>query len=68
MAKNGSDLTSHWRSLVGEFRWPQGGVLLLILFISALAWLRTPDVPPYAVAQADAIYGGVVSDRRSERR
>ena len=43
MAKNGSDLTAHWRSLVGEFRWPLGGGLLLILFISALAWLRTPS-------------------------
>ena len=43
MAKNGSGLTAHWRSLVGEFRWPLGGGLLLILFISALAWLRTPS-------------------------
>jgi hypothetical protein len=48
VSKNGSDLTAHWRSLVGEFRWPLSGGLLLILFISALAWLRTSDVPSYA--------------------
>jgi hypothetical protein len=47
MAKNGSGLTAHWRSLVGEFRWPLGGMLLLILIISANDWMQTPDEPPY---------------------
>ena len=52
MAENGSGFTAHWRSLVGEFRLPLGGGLLLILFILALAWLRTPDVPSYASLRA----------------
>ena len=47
MAKNGNGLTAHWRSLVGKFRWPLGGGLLLILIVSALAWLWTPDVSSY---------------------
>jgi hypothetical protein len=53
MGKNGSGLTPYWRSLAGEFRWPLGGGLLLILIIiSASAWLRTPDVRPYASLRA----------------
>jgi hypothetical protein len=46
MARIGSGLTAHWSSLAREFRLPLGVLLLLILSISALAWLRAANVPP----------------------
>src|SRR5688572_21380794 len=52
MAKNGSSLTAHWRSLFDEFRWPLCGGLLLTLVIYASSWLRTPDMPSYVSLSA----------------
>jgi hypothetical protein len=47
MATGAKCLGNHWRRLVGEFRGPLVGGLLLILIILASAWLRTPDPPSY---------------------
>ena len=45
MSNNGIRGRARWRRLAGLFRGPPGGALLLILIVSASAWLRTSDAP-----------------------